>query len=132
MKLLRLFGAGFNRSVHRTLTFRINLLFDIGLSIVGLGAALATVIVFARTESLAGWTEVEAYVLIGTFQLLTSLKSTFIDLNLAWFPENGIRKGKLDTYLLRPTPTLYLASLAMSTPLALVRARTCRPCTRDR
>jgi ABC-2 type transport system permease protein len=122
VKLLRLFGAGFALSVRRTLTFRINLLFDIGLSIAGLGTSLATVfIVFTRTDSLAGWTETEAYVLIGTFQLLTSLKSAFIDPNLAWFPEHGIRRGNLDTYLLQPAPTLYLASLAKSTPLALVQ-----------
>lgn len=122
MKLLRLFGAGFSRSAQATLTFRINLLFDIVLSIVGLFASLATVfIVYARTDSLAGWTEAETYVLIGTFQLFSSLKHAFIDPNLSWFPENGIRQGKLDTFLLQPAPTLYLASLARSTPLALLQ-----------
>jgi ABC-2 type transport system permease protein len=122
MKLLRLFCAAFTMSVQRTLTFRINLLFDIAMAIVGLGVALATVlIVFTRTDSLAGWTEPEAYVLIATFQLLTSLRNTFIDPNLTWFPENGIRQGKLDTYLLQPAPTLYLTSLSMSTPLALAQ-----------
>lgn len=123
MKLIRLFGAGFTLSVQRTLAFRINLLFDVVMSIVGLGAALTTVlIVFTRTDSLAGWSSAEATVLVGTFQVLTSLKNAFIDPNLAWFPEHGIRNGKLDTYLLQPAPTLYLASLAQSTPLALIQA----------
>lgn len=122
MKLLRLFCAGFSRSAQAALTFRINLFFDIVLSIVGLFASLATVfIVYARTDSLAGWTEAETYVLIGTFQLLSSLKNAFIDPNLSWFPENGIRQGKLDTFLLQPAPTLYLASLARSSPLALIQ-----------
>lgn len=122
MKLLRLFAAGFSRSAQAALTFRINLVFDIVLSIIGLLASLATVfIVYARTDSLAGWTEAETYVLIGTFQLLSSLKNAFIDPNLSWFPENGIRKGKLDTFLLQPAPTLYLASLARSSPLALIQ-----------
>ncbi|GAA2755448.1 ABC transporter permease [Actinopolymorpha rutila] len=122
MKLLSLFGAGFAMSMQRTVTFRINLLFDIVVSIIGLGSTLATVfIVFARTDSLAGWSEAQAYVLIGTYQLLSSLKSAFIDPNLSWFPENGIRQGKLDTYLLQPAPTLFLASLARSTPLALLQ-----------
>jgi ABC-2 type transport system permease protein len=122
MKLLRLFAAGFSRSAQATLTFRINLLFDILLSVIGLFASLATVfIVYARTDSLAGWTEAETYVLIGTFQLLSSLKNAFIDPNLSWFPDNGIRKGRLDTFLLQPAPTLYLASLARSTPLALIQ-----------
>ncbi len=122
MKLLRLFAAGFSRSAQATLAFRINLLFEIILSIIGLLASLATVfIVYSRTDSLAGWTEAEAYVLIGTFQLLSSLKNTFIDPNLSWFPENGIRKGNLDTFLLQPAPTLYLASLARSSPLSLIQ-----------
>jgi ABC-2 type transport system permease protein len=122
MKLLRLFAAGFSRSAQATLTFRINLVFDIVLSLTGLFASLATVfIVYTRTDSLAGWTEAETYVLIGTFQLLSSLKNTFIDPNLSWFPENGIRQGKLDTFLLQPAPTLYLASLARSTPLSLIQ-----------
>ncbi|WP_433019548.1 ABC transporter permease [Kribbella sp. CA-294648] len=122
MKLLRLFAAGFSRSAQATITFRINLLFDIVLAIIGLFVSLATVfIVYSRTDSLAGWTEAETYVLIGTFQLLSSLKSTFIDPNLSWFPENGIRQGKLDTFLLQPAPTLYLASLARSSPLSLIQ-----------
>jgi ABC-2 type transport system permease protein len=122
MKLLGLLGAGFAMSVQRTLTFRINLLFDLVLSIVGLGATLATVfVVFARTDSLVGWSKAETYVLIGTFQLLSSLKNTFVDPNLSWFPENAIRQGKLDTNLLQPAPTLFLASLSMSTPLALLQ-----------
>jgi ABC-2 type transport system permease protein len=121
MKLLRLSAAGFARSAQATLTFRINLLFDVGLSVIGMVASLATVfIVYARTDSLAGWTEAETYVLIGTFQVLSSLKSTFIDPNLAWFPDNGIRRGMLDTFLLQPAPTLYLASLGRSTPLSLI------------
>lgn len=106
MKLLRLFAAGLSRSAQATLTFRVNLLFDIVLSIIGLFATLATVfIVYSRTDSLAGWTEAETYVLFGTFQLLSSLKNAFIDPNLSWFPENGIRKGNLDTVLLQPAPT---------------------------
>lgn len=122
MKLLRLFAAGFSRSAQATLTFRVNLLFDIVLSIIGLFASLATVfIVYSRTDSLAGWTEAETYVLIGTFQLLSSLKNAFIDPNLSWFPENGIRQGKLDTVLLQPAPTLYLASLGRSAPFSLIQ-----------
>jgi ABC-type uncharacterized transport system permease subunit len=103
MKLLGQFAAGFGRSLRATLTFRVNLLFDISLSVIGLVASIATVfIVYARTDSLAGWTEAETYVLIGTFQVLSSLKSTFIDPNLAWFPDNAVRRGMLDTFLLQP------------------------------
>lgn len=122
MKLLRLLSLGFSMALRRTVAFRINLIFDVLLSFVRLGAALAAVlIVFTQTDTLAGWTKAESLVLIGTFQLITGLKGAFIDPNLSWFPDNGIRNGKLDAYLVQPAPSLFLASLAMSAPLALIQ-----------
>lgn len=121
VKMLRLFAAGFSMSVRRTLTFRANLFFDVALSVAGLATALGTVLlVFTRTDSLAGWSRSETVVLVGTFQILTGIKSTFIDPNLAWFPGRGIREGTLDTYLMQPAPSLFLVSLSTAAPLALV------------
>ncbi len=121
MKLLRLFGAGFSMSLRRSVAFRINLLFDVILAFTGLGTTIAAVlIVFTRTETVGGWSKAEFLVLIGTYELITSLRSAFIDPNLSWFPDNGIRNGKLDSYLLQPAPSLYLASLSLSAPLALI------------
>lgn len=122
-KLLRLFAAGFSMSLRRTVTFRTNLFFDVALAVAGVLSALVTIVlVFTRTEHLAGWTKSEMFVLAGTFQLLTGLKAAFIDPNLAWFPGRGIREGTLDTYLLQPAPSLFLASFATAAPLALVQA----------
>ena len=122
-KLLRLFAAGFSMSLRRTVTFRTNLFFDVALAVAGVLSALVTIVlVFTRTEHLAGWTKPEMFVLAGTFQLLTGLKAAFIDPNLAWFPGRGIREGTLDTYLLQPAPSLFLASFATAAPLALVQA----------
>lgn len=121
MKLLRLFAAGFSMSLRRTMTFRTNLFFDVALAVAGLATALGTVLlVFTQTDRLAGWTRTEAVVLVGTFQILTGVKLTFIDPNLAWFPARGIREGTLDTYLMQPAPSLFLASLSTAAPLALV------------
>ncbi|GIJ73915.1 ABC transporter permease [Virgisporangium ochraceum] len=121
MKLLRLFAAGFSMSLRRTMTFRTNLFFDVALAAAGLATALGTVLlVFTRTDRLAGWTRTEVIVLVGTFQILTGIKATFIDPNLAWFPVRGIREGTLDTYLMQPAPSLFLASLSTAAPLALV------------
>lgn len=123
LKLARLFAAGFSMSLRRTLTFRTNLFFDVALAAAGLLSSLATVLlVFTRTDHLAGWTRPETFVLVGTFQLLTGLKAAFIDPNLSWFPSRGIREGTLDTCLLQPAPSLFLASLATAAPLALVQA----------
>ena len=122
-KLARLFATGFSMSLRRTLTYRTNLLFDVALAVAGLLSSLATVLlVFARTDHLAGWTRPETFVLVGTYQLLTGVKAAFLDPNLAWFPTRGIREGTLDTYLLQPAPSLFLASLATAAPLALVEA----------
>ena len=122
MKMTRLFAAGFSMSLRRTLAFRTNLFFDIALAVVGVLSALATVLlVFTRTDTLAGWTRPEMFVLVGTFQLLTGVKATFIDPNLARFPGRGIREGALDTYLLQPAPSLFLASFATAAPLAMVQ-----------
>lgn len=122
MKLVRLLAAGFSMALRRTVAFRIDLLFDVVLSLVRLGSALvAVLIVFTRTDSLAGWTKAESLVLIGTFQLITGIKGTFIDPNLSWFPNNGIRNGKLDSCLLQPAPSLFLASLSQCAPLALLQ-----------
>ena len=110
-------------SLRRTLTYRTNLLFDVALAVAGLLSSLATVLlVFTRTDHLAGWTRPETFVLVGTYQLLTGVKAAFLDPNLAWFPTRGIREGTLDTYLLQPAPSLFLASLATAAPLALVEA----------
>lgn len=122
IKLARLFTAGFSMSLRRTLTFRTNLFFDVVLAVAGLLSALATILlVFTRTDRLAGWTQPETLVLAGTFQILTGIKATFIDPNLSWFPSRGIRQGTLDTYLLQPAPSLFLTSLATAAPLALVQ-----------
>jgi ABC-2 type transport system permease protein len=123
MKIVRLFAAGFSMSLRRTLTFRTNLFFDVLLSVADLLTAVGTVLlVFTQTDRLAGWTRPEAVVLIGTYQILTGIKSTFIDPNLAWFPGRGIRQGTLDTYLMQPASSLFLSSLSTAAPLALVQA----------
>ena len=123
MKLARLFAAGFSMSLRRSVAFRANLFFDVALAVIALLSEVATVLViFTRTDRLAGWSQSEVFVLIGTFQLLTGIKATLLDPNLAWFPGRGIREGALDTYLLQPAPSLFLASFASAAPLASVQA----------
>ncbi|MET9317853.1 ABC-2 family transporter protein [Kribbella sp. NPDC003505] len=122
MKPLRLLAAGFSMSLRRSLAFRVNLGFDVLLAFTGLGTAIAAVlIVFTRADTLAGWSKAEFLVLIGTYQLITGLRTTFIDPNLSWFPESGIRNGKLDGYLLQPASSLFLSSLSQSSPLQLIQ-----------
>jgi ABC-2 type transport system permease protein len=122
VKLLRLLAAGFSMSLRRSVAFRVNLVFDVLLAFTGLGTAIAAVlIVFTRADTLVGWSKAEFLVLIGTYQLITGLRTTFIDPNLSWFPETGIRNGKLDGYLLQPASSLFLSSLSLSSPLQLIQ-----------
>lgn len=123
MIMVKLLGAGFSMSLRRLLTFRVNLVFDVVMSVVWLAVTLATVlVVYTATDTLAGWSLPESLILIGTFQVLSGLKQAFLDPNLSWFPERGIRGGKLDVLLLQPAPTLFLVSLSSCSPLALVQS----------
>jgi ABC-2 type transport system permease protein len=122
VKLLRLFGIGFSLSLRQTVAFRVNLLLDTVLAVVALLSTIATtLVIFSRTDSLAGWTEPEVIVLIGTFELLSGVKATFVDPNLAAFPSRGVRDGGLDQHLLKPAPSMFLVSLSTATPLAGVQ-----------
>jgi ABC-2 type transport system permease protein len=123
VKLFRLLGAAYSMSLRRELAFRVNLCFDLLLAVVTIGSALAVVqLVFTQTDELAGWSRAELIVLVGTFQFMSGLKSTFLDPNLAWFPVRGIREGRLDVYLLQPAPSLFLVSFGMAAPLSMLQA----------
>jgi ABC-2 type transport system permease protein len=122
LKLIRLFRTSFSLSLRQALTFRANLVFDAGLAVVALLSTLAAVlIIFAQTSSLAGWTMPEVLVLIGTFELLSGVKATFVDPNLAGFPSHGVREGRLDHQLLQPAPSMFLVSFSTAAPLAVVQ-----------
>lgn len=123
LKLLRLIGAAYSMSLRRELAFRVNLLFSTVQALVAIGAMLGVVqLVFSRTDDLAGWSRAEMIVLIGTFEFMSGLRYVFIEPNLAWFPVQGIREGRLDVYLLQPAPSLFLASFAIASPLSMISA----------
>lgn len=122
MKLLRLFAAIVSLSLSRELAFRANLVFQVLMTATGLASGLAALaIVYTQTETLGGWRLGEAIVLLGTYQLVSGLRATFIDPNLAWFAEQ-VKSGKLDDILLKPMSSLFLASLGRCAPLALPEA----------
>lgn len=121
VKMIRLLGIGFSMSLRRTLAFRMNMQFDIMMSVISLASSLvAVMIIFGRTDRLAGWTRSEMFVLIGTFEMLTGMKAAFVDPNLSLLANRGIREGQLDHQLLTPAPGLFLATLGTAAPLACV------------
>ncbi|GAA2367445.1 ABC transporter permease [Catellatospora methionotrophica] len=119
MRLLRLLGATFSLAVRRTLTHRVNLLFDLGQSVAGVVAALAaTLAVYHRTDTLAGWTRPQALVLIGMFATVSGVRAALIDPSLSRMV-GTIRDGTMDEALLRPAPSWFTVSCRDHAPLAL-------------
>lgn len=87
----------------------------------GLGAAVAALtVVFTHTPMLGGWSFPDMVLLLGSYQIMSGLLATFIEPNLSWFA-NQVRDGKLDELLLKPAPSLFLATLGTCRPLALTQ-----------
>ncbi len=121
MRLPRLFAAIFAFSLLRELTFRAQFVFQVLMTATGIAAGLAALgLVYTRTATLGGWSEGEAIVLLGTYSMVSGVLATFIEPNLAWFAE-GVRSGKLDDILLKPVPSMFLASLGTAAPLGLAQ-----------
>src|SRR5581483_7363357 len=119
MKLFRLFGAIFSLSLRRELAFRAHLVFQGLMTIVGVISGLAVLgIIYTQTHTLGGWSLGEAITLLGTFQVVSGILSTFIEPNVMWFSDQ-VKDGKLDHVLIQPVPSIFLVSLGTCAPLAL-------------
>jgi ABC-2 type transport system permease protein len=119
VRLLQLFAAVFSISLRRELAFRANLLFQALTTGAGSAAALAALgLVYTRTDTLGGWSPGEAIVLLGTYQIVSGVLATFVEPNLQWFAEQ-VTSGKFDDLLLKPAPSVFLASLGTCAPLGL-------------
>jgi ABC-2 type transport system permease protein len=121
LKLLKLFGVLFSISLRRAVAFRADLLFELVVACAGVLASLAALsVVFTRTDELGGWRPGEAIVLLGTFQIVTGLRSAFVEPNVQWFGEQ-VKNGRFDAILLQPASSVFLASLGTTAPLALLQ-----------
>ncbi len=121
MRLLRLFGATFSISLRRQLAFRADLAFQALTTVIGVASGLAALgIVYTQTRSLGGWGLGEAVVLLGTYQIVSGVLATFIEPNVVWFA-GQVTSGKLDDVLLKPVPSIFLASLGSCAPLGLTQ-----------
>lgn len=119
MKLARLFWTLFSLSLRRQLAFRADLIFEVILTMMAVGSSLAALgMIYTRTSSLGGWAPGEAIALLGTFQIISALRATFVEPNLRWFG-NQVQDGRFDALLTQPAPAIFLASLSSCAPLAL-------------
>lgn len=119
MKLLRLLGASFSLSLRREITFRANLVFQLCLTVLNIASSFAVVsTVYTQTQTLGGWKLNEAIILLGTFQIVSGIFTTFVEPNVSWFA-GQVRDGKLDSILIQPVSSLFMISLGKCEPLAL-------------
>lgn len=97
-------------SLQNELAYRINLVVNIGLAVVGLGNALAGVaVIFSHTHSLRGWTLDQTLVLLGVYTIVNGLLNVFVAPNLDQLSQS-IREGTLDFTLLKPASSQFLVS----------------------
>jgi ABC-2 type transport system permease protein len=114
----------FSMSLRRGLAYRANLISEFLVTLTAIGASLAVLeIIYSNTSTLGGWSQAETTALLGTFQMATGLLWTFIEPNVAWF-RNQITDGFLDDTLLKPVPSIFLASLGTCAPLGLTQVVT--------
>jgi ABC-2 type transport system permease protein len=120
-RVLRIFGRMVSMTVQRELAYRVNLLFQAALALTRAGAGLAALtVVYAHVTSLAGWTDAQATVLLGNFEIVSGFLGAFVEPNLAWFA-GKIYRGELDDLLLQPAPSLFTISLSTCQPWALTQ-----------
>jgi len=94
MKLLHLFVASFSLSLRVSLAHRVNLVFDLGQSLITIATVLATtLVVYQHTNVLAGWSRSDIVVLTGIYALISGIYGSFIDPNLSTLGKSVVGLG---------------------------------------
>lgn len=98
-------------SALHELQYRVNFWLQLVESFVALGTAIAVIaIVFANTESLAGWSLDELLVVLGVHVALGGVIKAVVQPNMLQLVED-VTQGDLDFLLLKPAGSLLLASV---------------------
>lgn len=122
MHLLNFIYSVFLMSVKRQLAFRVNFVFQLLLTTLGILASILAIIpIFQRTSEIGGWSFADVIVLMGTFQFVSGLLSTFVEPNLSFF-QGKVTSGEVDDLLTRPMPSLFVASFNSCNPWSLFQA----------
>jgi ABC-2 type transport system permease protein len=109
-KYLRLLGNLGRYTLSRELAFRGNFLVKLAVEVIWLGILVAFYrTVFARTSTIADWSEPQYYFFVGCFFALNGLIETLFLENCNEFAEL-VRTGDLDFLLLKPIDEQFLIS----------------------
>jgi ABC-2 type transport system permease protein len=108
---VRLYRAFWRNCLRQAVEFRVNFWANV---LTNIGWLLSLVffvkLIYLNTQSVAGWSEAEMFLLVGTYSLLHGVTDTLFSKNLSDLP-NQIRLGTMDFTLLRPVNSQFFVSL---------------------
>jgi ABC-2 type transport system permease protein len=111
MAYLRLFWIHLRLGVLNELQYRTNLFVQLVQSVMGLATALLGLgVVYAKTDTLAGWRPPELLAIVGIYTLVSGLSRLVVQPSLQRFMED-IRLGNLDFALTKPVDAQLLVSM---------------------
>lgn len=112
MNVFRLMAVFFRIGAMNEMAYRSNFWIQTFESLMGLGTALAVVlVVFGQTEDLAGWQQPELVALVGVYFLVYGGINLVIAPSLSAFMED-VRMGTLDFTLTKPEDAQLLVSIS--------------------
>ena len=108
---LRLYRAFWRNCLRQAVEFRANFWANL-LTNVGwlFSLVLFMKLIYLNTRSVAGWSEGEMFLLVGTYSVMLGIADTLFYRNLSELP-NQIRLGTMDFTLLRPVNSQFFVSL---------------------
>lgn len=108
---VRLYLAFWRNCLRQAVEYRANFWANLLTNISWLfSLVLLLKIIFANTRAVAGWTEAEMFLLVGTYSVLRGVGDTLFYKNLSELP-GQIRLGTMDFTLLRPVNSQFFVSL---------------------
>ena len=111
LRHLRLYGAFWRNCLRQAVEFRANFWASVATNLGWLfSLVLFLKLIYANTASVAGWSEGQMFLLIGTYSVLRGITDTLFYQNLSELP-NQIRLGTMDFTLLRPVNSQFFISL---------------------
>ncbi len=119
-----LYASLWRNSVVREMQFKTNFLLWIVVELLWFGLQLAFMsVVYAHTESIAGWTRWQVVLLVGCSHFVQQVFTAFFFTNLTEISEH-IRTGRMDFFLLLPVNTRFLISFRKVDLGAFINAAT--------